>query len=453
MRKILITIFCLSQCFNLFGQIKPFKAGDKVMFLGNSITHAGFYESYLWLYYMTRFPNEKIAIYNGGSGGDDVGQMNDRFEDDALRVRANIVVLTFGMNDSGYFGTDNPEIAQKSIDKSYNRFQMIQQKFKNHPEITPIMMTSSPYDETQVEEGTVFKNKWNIMDQIATFQKKAAIDNGWGVVDLFKQMSDVNFKQQKIDSTYSILGTGRVHPGTGGHLVMAALFLKNQGLANKPVAKVSIDVKKNKVISSENAKISVLKASTNGLAFDYLANSLPFPIDSVSVDWGNKQTQASVLDVFPFTQDFNQELLQVKGLKDGKYSLKIDNKLIGTFSALDFNKGINLAILGNTPQYQQAKAIMKLNDLRAKHEFKLREYYWVQYNYFREKGLLFDDSQRAYNIAKSEKGGFVGSKMGVYETARFPEVRKIYERDMDVLVSKIYQINKPLNRKVEILPN
>ena len=47
-------------------ELKPFKDGDRVAFLGNSITEAGFYESYIWLYYMTRFPDMKIRIMNGG---------------------------------------------------------------------------------------------------------------------------------------------------------------------------------------------------------------------------------------------------------------------------------------------------------------------------------------------------------------------------------------------------
>ena len=160
-----------------------------------------------------------------------------------MRLGVKFEILTFGMNDSGYFGTDNPKTAKESIDKSFNNFQLIQQKFRNHPEIKPIIMTSSPYDETQVEKGTIFKNKWNIMNEIAAFQKKAAESNNWGFVDLFHPMTALNLKLQKADSTYSILGTGRIHPGKGGHLLMSAFFLKNQGLANLPVAKVVIDAK------------------------------------------------------------------------------------------------------------------------------------------------------------------------------------------------------------------
>ena len=37
-------------------QVAPFKNGDRVVFMGNSITDGGHYHSYIWLYYMTHFP-------------------------------------------------------------------------------------------------------------------------------------------------------------------------------------------------------------------------------------------------------------------------------------------------------------------------------------------------------------------------------------------------------------
>ncbi len=50
-------------------QVQPFKAGERVTFVGNSITEAGYYESYVWLNYMLHFPNRKIIIFNRGIGG------------------------------------------------------------------------------------------------------------------------------------------------------------------------------------------------------------------------------------------------------------------------------------------------------------------------------------------------------------------------------------------------
>ena len=49
--------------------IPRFEEGERVVFVGNSITHGGHYHSFIWLYYMTRFPDKPITIMNAGIGG------------------------------------------------------------------------------------------------------------------------------------------------------------------------------------------------------------------------------------------------------------------------------------------------------------------------------------------------------------------------------------------------
>jgi hypothetical protein len=48
---ILLSSFCILT--NVHAQkIAPFHAGDRVAFVGNSITDGGHYHSYIWLYYI-----------------------------------------------------------------------------------------------------------------------------------------------------------------------------------------------------------------------------------------------------------------------------------------------------------------------------------------------------------------------------------------------------------------
>lgn len=435
--------------------LSPFKDGDKIAFVGNSITEAGYYGSNIWLYYMTRFPEQRITVYNAGIGGDVVGQMNDRFDTDVLPKKPNYVVLTFGMNDTGYMEYNQPgadEFAKKKIQKSYEDFQLIQTKLKAQRSIKPVMMSSAPYDETMQNKNNYYKGKFKAMEQIIAFQKEVAQKNGWTYVDLFYPLTEINLREQKKKPDFTITGPDRIHPGRGGHLVMAAVFLKSQGLAGKVVAKLDIDAKKG-TISAENAKVEVTNKRAETLSFTYLANALPFPIDSVSGVWENPQTQADALSVYPFIQDFNQEILKIRNLKKGNYDLKIDGQRIRTFSADSLAKGVNMALLSNTPQYQQAAAIMYLNDLRLELEKKLREYYWLHYNYFKGQNLLFQDTELAFEKVQQEAktNWFVKSKMGTYQTARFPEVRKMWQANIDQLTEKIYQTNQPKKRLIEVV--
>ena len=58
--------------------IPRFEEGERVVFVGNSITHGGHYHSFIWLYYMTRFPDKPITIMNAGIGGESAWDMKDR---------------------------------------------------------------------------------------------------------------------------------------------------------------------------------------------------------------------------------------------------------------------------------------------------------------------------------------------------------------------------------------
>jgi hypothetical protein len=85
-RRIFTALFFYVSFFYLADAqtIRPFKAGDRVVFVGNSITDGGHYHSYIWLYYMTHFPTMRLTCYNAGIGGDAIGQIANRFDDDVL---------------------------------------------------------------------------------------------------------------------------------------------------------------------------------------------------------------------------------------------------------------------------------------------------------------------------------------------------------------------------------
>jgi lysophospholipase L1-like esterase len=453
MKKIILS---LSVMFALGAQAQtaaPFKEGDRVAFLGNSITEAGFYENYIWLYYMTHFPERRIEVMNVGIGGDTAEKMNARFEGDALRTKPTVLVLTFGMNDSGYFEflkDDAKETAKKRVANSLKAFEEMQAKFKANPQVRPIIMAGSPFDHTAKLESNVFPGKKETFDEIVAFQQAAAKENNWDYVDLYHPMMELTQREQKKDPAYTITGSDRIHPGKPGHLVMAATFLKDQGLANLPVADVAIDASKKKVGKSINATTTIIEASKKGVKFEYEAKSLPFPIDSTSTMWGNDHKQHEALAVYPFLKEFDSETLKVEKLNKGRYELRIDGQKVTTVTSESLAAGINMAILP-TPQYKQARDIMNFNDLRAETENKLRIYYWMQFIYLRDKGLLFDDSQKAADVVAKEKEGWVPGRAGVYQTLRSPEVRKMYEDDLKRLADIIYTMNKPKKHIVELV--
>src|SRR6266436_3587198 len=99
-RKLVLIYLCIISSLFSFAQKSPapFVNGDRVVFAGNSITENGFYETYIWLYYITHFPERKITVYNGGIGGDVARQIYIRLDSDLLAKKPTVLSVTFGMN-------------------------------------------------------------------------------------------------------------------------------------------------------------------------------------------------------------------------------------------------------------------------------------------------------------------------------------------------------------------
>lgn len=437
-------------------QVKPFQQNDRVIFVGNSITEAGAYVSYIYLYYMTHFPGKQLVIMNGGIGGDKASDIYRRLDYDILAKKPNVLILTFGMNDTGYFefnNSDSDKTAAERIEASRKNYVMVEDRLKKLPNIQKVLMSSPPYDETAKFNNNIFRGKHKAMLEVVKFQEAAAKRNGWPFADLFRPMTALNEQLQQKDSAFTIIGQDRVHPGNAGHLVMASLFLKNQGLSGVPVADVRIDAGGGKVKQSVNCSISQLSASTGKVSFSYLAASLPFPIDTVARVWGNDQKQADALKWISFTDDFNREMLTVSGLQPGEYSLLIDGNAIGKWTAEAFGKGINLATINETPQYKQATSIMQLNLRRAEVEARLRRYFWVQGNFFDKRNLRQHDNAAALDTVRkyAKTDGMLRFHEENYETAMYKELRDAWQQEIDTIIRLIYKLNKPVPHKIEIV--
>jgi len=438
-------------------QISPFKEGDKVVFMGNSITDGGHYHSYIWLYYMTRFPNMRINIVNAGIGGDVCRQMLERLDGEVFSKKPTIMTFTFGMNDTGYkyYQPAQADSAYNAkVEESLKYFKLVEAELNKHPGVKKIMLASPPYDETSKIKSAPFLKKNAAILRIIDEQQKAARRNNWGFVDFNAPMLLINQRGQQTDSTFTMEAPDRIHPSNDGQMVMAYIFLSAQGLAGKKVAYMSINAKSQKLEKLENCSILNLTAREQHVSFDYLAKSLPYPLDSIPGGFGRPaRSQTDALKLIPFTDEYNQEIIKVAGLNSASvYSLKIDGMVIGQWTGADLEKGINLALITATPQYQQALAVMHLNEERWTIERRLREYYWIQYSILKPKGLLFNDSESTVDSLQkyAKKDFFVAVTIPTYQKARFKIVRDAWQKEMDLLTDEIYQVNKPKLHHFEI---
>jgi hypothetical protein len=170
------------------------------------------------------------------------------------------------------------------------------------------------------------------------------------VVDFWHPMNEINRTRQRADASFTLVGKDRVHPGPIGHLVMAYLFL-DQTNAEQDVWRISMDAKANVVLEQKNAEVADLVTTPTGLTFSNWEMALPFPLI---------EDAKEVLNLVPFMERLNQQVLQIHNLPAGNHTLKINGSEVGTYSHSAFEKGVNLAEKLATPQNVLARKIGKL---------------------------------------------------------------------------------------------
>ena len=147
----------------------------------------------------------------------------------------------------------------------------------------------------------------------------------------------------------------RVHPGPGGHLIMAEGVLEAWN-APATVAAVEIDAGAKRVTHTDNTKVTNLEAGSS-ITWTETDGSLPMPIDM------SDKAVALAVHSSDFVEALDQERLKVTGLAAERYALTIDGEKVGDFTRQQLEAGINLAVLP-TPMAKQAA---KVHDLTLKH--------------------------------------------------------------------------------------
>lgn len=349
---------------------EPFRDGETVCFLGDSITNGGRYQNKIYDYYLTRFPGWTMRFVNAGRSGDSAGGAIGRLEEDVIGQKPTSVAVMFGMNDVGrglYVASPDEKrkaSQQRALEGYRKNVETLVSRIRagaREPKL--FFITPSPFDQTMVNDRDNNQPGCNDgLGRCAAIVRELAAKNNATVVDFHGPMTAFNLEQQKKDPKYTIVGPDRVHPGAPGHLMMAWLFLKTQGVPSV-VSTVSVDAAAGRVTQSVNAEVSAVANRAGAVAFTVSAKALPLPVEP-----GAK----AVLTLLPIEKDLNQELLSVTGLAAGTYALKIDGVAVGRYSSEELAKGVNLAFNEATPQFKQAQSVARHSELRRDAEVQAR---------------------------------------------------------------------------------
>jgi lysophospholipase L1-like esterase len=316
-----------------------FRKGDRIVFLGDSITEQYQYSSYMELFLTTRFPNGEMTFINAGIGGDTATGGARRFAEHVLAEKPTALTIDFGMNDGGYGGF-NPGAAKNYVEKTEEMLKAAHKAGVRVALISPnaVEIRSRPqlklYLETQQKfyaplKELAEKYKVPFVDQYAVTRKvleKIAADN-----------ADVHPFPDG------------VHTNGPGGLLMAHTILT--GLkAPAVVSDVEIDAAAKKVKPTD-CTVEDLTVASDCVSFQRKDKALPMPVQK---DW---------LAILPYVnelKDLNYCGLKVTGLKGSKYVLTIDGKKVGEYTGEQLGEGVNVGNLNTGPIFDQGQKVFQM---------------------------------------------------------------------------------------------
>lgn len=444
-----------------------FRDGDRVACYGASIVHGGSWERILVDYYVTRFPDAKIDFKNAGVCGDSTGRSLHRFQMDVADWKPTDILIHLMHNDMpreccGPDPTDE-QLARREKKLGYFRNGITNlaarlEKDAGNPRvwwITGTTMNDTGTDSQDDDPMKVSAKTWTppgvtaAMGDYLQIVRDHAARHGDRLVDVNSAMGAHIRRHQAEDPSYGLWRPDRIHPDARGYFFMARSILRAQG-AEALVSDVAVDPRRGAVAKALNATVSdVTKEADGGVSFTVLAKSIPCPVAPEVLP---------LAEELRFDDEFNQENLAVLYLKPGEWTLEIDGHVVRTARALEWMRGVNLAMNPETPQYQQAQRVLALNEARREQERLYRNMMAARVFFIYHKGNP-DNMEDAWLVAtgRYDKCGHKLGK-GDYYVSKMPEYCANWGRrgeilaDIDAKLEAARQMAKPVAHRYRIRP-
>jgi hypothetical protein len=428
-----------------------FVNGEKLCFIGNSITHSGSYHSLIYLFYQTRYPDRRLDVYNCGISGDNAGGALIRFNKDIAIHHPTIATIKLGTNDINrglYNAAIGPKTEEKMKANLYYRNNMNELVRKlDSAGAKIIFLTPAYFEEKPLSDSTSLTGLNDGFLKYGMFLDSLRAKYNSGIVDFHFILDSISKARQKVNPGFTLNRIDRVHPEYDGHFIMAYAFLK--ALPVSPfISYTEIDAKRKKILSAINCEVEGIKTIKKEIVFTSTEKSLPFPLSAYPKD----------TTLIPFTRKFNQEILKITGIDlNQKYLIRIDTCNIGIFSGQQLNDGINLALIPLTPQARQAEIVAGLNEKRRQFAAQIRDLKMVEYNILKpeEKYLgkerkkeILDERLKVYE-GKSTYSYFKGQFANYIENF---DKEKEKNSSVQKLVDEIYKINQTVTHNFSLKP-
>jgi len=345
--------------------------GEAVVFLGDSITHQSLYTQYLEDFFYTRYPHRRIKFHNAGVSGDKGSDALVRFDEDVAAHRPAYVTMLLGMNDGKYEDFTHETFAEyeKSISELLDRIEALGAK--------AIVLSPTMFDHQQA--------RWRQEDETWRFRTKPisprynallAYFGGWLLdqagqrdlpfVNLWGPLNEHTLAGRQSEAKFTLIGDA-IHPQAAGQMVMAFEILSQLGVEERFVSTLAI-ARHDGRWNSRTAQEIQFDAATSTLSFTHRAAALPWVVPAEQSDrplkWDLPSDARLGYQLTRAGHKLSGERVKITGLPAGVYEVSIDDQVIGRWSDVALSTKIELQENDQTPQYQQALQVARLNQQR-----------------------------------------------------------------------------------------
>ncbi|WP_406694848.1 GDSL-type esterase/lipase family protein [Singulisphaera sp. Ch08] len=330
--------------------------GDTVVFLGDSITAARTYGKIVERYTLLRFPDRKVRFHNAGWGGDTAVGGLARLDRDVFAQHATVLIVAYGINDIGWGGRADEEHKAAYL----NAVRTIVERCKAKQVrvfIGSAAVTAADPDQSETD----------FLQRMCDDGMDIARSLGEGAIDIHRTMrliqkkvkaANARAKDEKEKST--LHAADGIHLNDLGQLAMAYAIIKGLG-APADVSSVTLDARTPALLHAKDCTVSNLKGDATRLEFDRLDEGLPINFGVFG---------ALSFRFIPIPEELNRYMLSVRDLPAGRYLVEADGRGIGTYTAEQLTRGVNIASATTDPWEPggpwdaQAALLLQVTDAR-----------------------------------------------------------------------------------------
>lgn len=303
--------------------------GDKVAFLGDSITAAHNYSQVIENFTLLRFPDRRIEFLNVGQGGETAQGSLARLDQAVFANGATVVTVAYGVNDIGWGMKANDESKAAYL----NGIRTIIDRCREHRVRVFICSAAITAEAPDTAETGYLQT---MCDQGLALAKTA----GAGTIDVARSMREVqrhvlaaNAKESDAKKHTKLHIEDGVHLNDLGQMAMAWAILKGLG-APSEVSSLSLNAATGAVENADACQTKDIALTTDGGSFVRLDERLPLNLHSLWMLMGWH---------IPLSSDLNEYRLKISGLREGRYALSAGGRKLGEWGAPELGKGINIA--------------------------------------------------------------------------------------------------------------